>query len=271
MVDRKAYIGSSFVGTQVRTGLKDEELQKILPAIVKVPSTSEQFSDRVEQFFATLRFNVPFVGLPLDITKDANGNPKVPMDYIKYCFAKAHKYVAKNKKEYDADVHKTFYIDDPEESKAYRFEEVELRTKADVEFAKIINDEDKQDFIIRMLSDSIDPEQLDPKTKINTLYQLKDGEFDKFYRIITDPKLEKKAELKSLVAKGILRKDGNMYLYVDTVLGTGEDNALAYLHSPENSAILIQLRAKLEEATKVYKAVKDKRKAEQASKETPSK
>lgn len=254
MVERKAYIGSTFVGTQVRTGLDKEEINKILPDIINFSPDEKEFKREVESFFATLRFDVPYAGLELDITMKPDGSPVVPMDYIKYRYAKAHKYVAANKKEFEENVHKTFYIDDPKETADIINKEIEWKAKADVAFAAILTDEIKLDWVIRMLSDTVDPEKLDLKKKQNTVYQLKNNEPSKFYTIITDVKLEKKAEILTMVSKGIIKKDGNMFIYIDQVLGQGIDTVIAFLSDPVNSGIYVQMKAKLEEATKEYRS-----------------
>ena len=102
--------------------------------------------------------------------------------------------------------------------------------------------------IVRLLSNSTNPETLTKEELENLLYELKNSEPAKFLKFATDKHLELKAEIEEMVSVEILRKIGNQIIYIDEILGETMKDAVIQLTDKKNSGKLMELRAKLKEA-----------------------
>lgn len=70
---------------QIETGLSLEEIDKIFPSIINDTPNSTNFREKVQDWFAKLRINIPFDdGYTLNIEVDENGIPFNPTDYCIY-------------------------------------------------------------------------------------------------------------------------------------------------------------------------------------------
>ena len=125
---------------------------------------------------------------------------------------------------------------------------IQVRKDADKEFIKASSDEKKMDWLLRVLSKQ-NPTKLTREQKENALYDIKDKDPAKFFKVAIDKDLELKAEIESMIEAGVLRKIGNQVIYIDEVLGEDMKDTIVYLKNKKNSGTLTILRAKLKEAT----------------------
>ena len=102
--------------------------------------------------------------------------------------------------------------------------------------------------ILRLLSVDRNPDKMTALQKENALYDLKNENPKKFFKISTDKNLEVKAEVEELVSAGVLRRIGNQVVYLDEVIGETLEDAVVYLKNKKNSGALTILRVKLKEA-----------------------
>ena len=80
------------------------------------------------------------------------------------------------------------------------------------------------------------------------MYDIKNKEPKKFFKICTDKNLDFKAEIEEMVESGVLRKIGNQVVHIDEVIGETVEDTIVYLKNKKNSGTLTILRAKLKEA-----------------------
>ena len=104
--------------------------------------------------------------------------------------------------------------------------------------------------ILRLLS-AINPDRLTSEQIENSLYEVKNKDPKKFFRIATDKNLELKSEIEELVTAGVVRRIGNQVVFGDEILGDTLEDTIIHLKDKKNSGKLIILRAKLKEVSLV--------------------
>lgn len=248
--EAKVFLGSHFVGRQPLKGLTDEEEKKYLPQLIGVSANHPEFAARVRMFWADMGFLVPSVGKVLDTTVDENGEPYNVEDWIRYRWAKVHKYVAANENEMKKNPRKKFYIRDPEEQDRLKNATIQAMKQADIEFIKATKDPSKTRRIIRMLRKDINPDYLNDSQAENELYDLKQKDPVEFFKIASDTKLDTKAEITELIGLEILRRVGNQIIYIDEIVAESLEDAVLWYQNPKNSSIVATLKAKLNEIRK---------------------
>tara|TARA_Y100000310_G_scaffold288718_1_gene314630 strand:+ start:390 stop:710 length:321 start_codon:yes stop_codon:yes gene_type:complete len=102
------------------------------------------------------------------------------------------------------------------------------------------------DRVLRLMSE-YNPITLTNDQKENYLYDIKNKEPKKFFKLCTDKNLDVKAEIEEMVEAGVLRKIGNQVVYIDEVIGETIEDTIVYLKNKKNSGTLTILRAKLKE------------------------
>lgn len=70
-----------------------------------------------------------------------------------------------------------------------------------------------------------------------------------FLLVASDPDLETKALLEKMISTGVLRREGNIIMDDNDVIGSDDNEALARLKSPKFSQRLVALKAKIKNAT----------------------
>jgi len=238
-------LGSVYVNRQPLKGVEGEEAKKIMMGILDVSPDHVDWPKHEKLFWQNLIIKIPFEGLELEVGVDKNGKPYNIDHYLKYRFALKHPYVADNKDKMMGK--QQFYFVDADRDTKVKNKEIQIRKDADKEFIKASSDEKKMDWMLRILSKT-NPARLTREQKENSLYDLKDENPKKFFKLATDKDLELKAEIESMIESSVLRKIGNQVIYIDEVLGETLEDTIVYLKNKKNSGTLTVLRAKLKEA-----------------------
>ena len=239
-------IGSVYVNRQPLKGVEGEEEKKIMNGMLDVAPDHVDWPKHVKNYWANLTIKVPFEGIELEVGTDEDGKPFNIDHYLKYRFCLKHPYVAENKDQ--AGGKQKFYFVDADRDIREKNKTIQTKKDADKEFIKASSDEKKMDWLLRVLSDQ-NPLKLTREQKENALYDIKDKDPAKFFKVATDKDLELKAEIESMIEAGVLRKIGNQVIYIDEVIGEDMKDTIVYLKNKKNSGTLTILRAKLKEAS----------------------
>lgn len=245
-VSAKTKLGSIYVGRQPLRGVEGKEEKELLDGLLDVGPDHNDFVKHAKKFWSELSLSIPFEGINLDVSTDENGKPFNTEDYLKYKFALKHPHVALNKENMNS-THR-FYIHDTNRDLIKKNNEIQVRKDADKEFIKVTADDKKMTRILRILSTDRNPDKLTLLQKENALYDLKNKNPKKFFKVATDKNLEVKAEIEEMVSAGVLRRIGNQVVYLDEVIGESLEDAVVYLKNKKNSGTLTILRVKLKEA-----------------------
>jgi hypothetical protein len=240
------HVGSHLVNRGVLRGLDPADEKKYLPSIIGVPADHPDFPREAQNYWAEMSIKVPTGGVVLDVTADENGQPYNLEDWIRYKWLLRHIKVAQSHKELMADPRKDFYIYDPDKESLDRNKRIELLKLADVTFAKVSADKEKMRRLMVLLSSANVQAMTDIQIE-NQLYDLKNQDPEKFFRVATDKHLDLKAEVLEMIRLNILRKVGSQIIYVDQVIAQELDDAVAFFNDPNNSALVVTLRAKARE------------------------
>lgn len=269
-----------FAGTSLPvTGLTAKEKVYIMPELVQVGATHNEFDIHVNNYFHELEEPVPvkITGLKLNISTyktkvhipgftETGQMEKVDMpvnkrDYVLWKRAIHPKYrqVAKDISELDASTTAIFYIHD--ENKARELER-ELGTERDKAFNAYLMVKDKKEkwddiFIVYGINpDSI--AKLDKQDRLRALAEVKNDAtreekleaYRKFYQLVDDAELEDKSFLRKLLGNKSVLISGTTYMYdngaATVPMGNSEKAAIAWLNDPANSKERLVLEAKLD-------------------------
>ena len=251
----------------VLTGLSFDEINKYMPQLVGVKDDHPEFTQRVEKFFSNISLTVPHPdGLPLDVTVSEEGVPHNVRQWINYKFCLASKQVAKSKAEVYSDPSYLYYIEDEVANEAAKASVLGVKKDAFLEFAKISEDEVKFDWILRVLAKTY-KDSVTGVAKLSTdQREIKMSEYlekdpSLFIKICKDKDLEIRAQIESMIDKGVLQQIGNRVINGADPIGEDVDSAIAYLKQSTNSQTYTILLARLSELQgnpKVYKKEKTK-------------
>ena len=239
-------LSSVYVNRQPLKGFDPDDEKKYLNGILDVDPANHEWPKHAKQFWAELTIPVGFEGVELEIGKDDKGNPIQIMDFIKYHFALRHPHTALSKAEMDQDYKKRFYIQDLSKEDLKKNVRVQKKKDADKEFIKLSSDAKAMAWVLRLVS-NVNPDTMSREQIENTLYDLKEQQPAKFFKIATDKNLKMKAEIEEMVSQGVLRKIGNQIVFIDEILGDTLDDTILHLKDKKNSGKLTILRAKLKE------------------------
>lgn len=230
-----------------------EQEDLLMPVIVNLNPKDIGFRIAVSNYYKNLRKKVEFQGVELEIGTDSQDQPLNIEDYLIWKMAVAHPYTGKTKEECENNKMLQFYITDPEAEDDLKSTELESETKAMVEFAKLVEDENKLDLVIRnviikypemgSLTELLALTSKKKQLKISELVK-KDAKY--FLEIVSDRDLQYKAEIMSMVEGSILVKEGNRFLNGSSNLGS-LDGTIAWMKDPNNSSEYVVLQARLQE------------------------
>lgn len=289
----KRSVGSYFANSnspRKGTGLTDEEVKILLPQILDVRTTDQDFRKMVENFYTEISTYIPYgdkgleleIGLELDndlpvtysrTEEGPDGKPIVRLntpldyeDYVRYKHALGHPQMAASPELAKGNQIMKYYIEDPEMVVKFRLSATEVADQAINEYQKIKTDYDKLKAICTILSPHIKKSmpgevfvaerynQEELAIKARTLATEKPAVF---YKAITDELLTLKYRLNELIRTGLLKRSGTSIIVAESheVLGMGEEEAvIALFKTPSNE----QLKAVLISA---YKERREKEKA----------
>lgn len=247
-LESRMYLSSVYKDRQPLRAFSAEECKKHLNGLLDVGADHVDWPKHEKKYWAELTINVPFAGTELDISTDEEGNPINQEDWIRYKWCQRHPHVADSEAEMNREFGKRFYILDPQKEVRTKNNKIQVLKDADKEFIKASGSVDKMKHIIRLLSNSTNPDTLTKEELENLLYELKNAEPAKFLKYATDKNLELKAQIEEMVSLEILRKIGNQIIYIDEILGETMKDTVIQLTDKKNSGKLMELRAKLKEA-----------------------
>lgn len=243
-------IGASWKkGTRdIVRGLTPQEEQRYLPRLIGVRLDSEQWNDKVLNYWADFFIAVPYEGeIELEVGFQLNSNKEVePInldDYIKYNFAKQHREVAATREELDNMFIYTYYMIDKGAEQDLMEEQYEVRKKANRLFIKLVESKepsakDKIDWILETSGGEkgtgINVNVLSPSQRELELERLKDKNPSRFVEIMNDPHLETRALIRKAVSYGAIMQDGNSYFLDSKVIGSSLKETIGYLENAAN-------------------------------------
>ena len=233
-------------------GILDRDLEKeLLTRYLRIDENDRDYGEKRDKFWKNFRLVVPVEGEVLEIAHetDEDGNFERASnleDFITYKWLQNHPLVAKSEQEMINNPRKEFYIHDPVRETQKENVKVQSKKKAYLELAKLSDNEEKMDILVRLLV-GVNPDNLSKEDKENRLDQYIDDNPAKFVKMATDPDLEIRAEIEQMVDKGIIRKQGNSYLYMDKTIGDSIAEAINFFKNERNSELVLDLKSKLKD------------------------
>lgn len=274
-------VGSYFesrLGGKVGTGkLTQQEINVLLPPFVEVDSTHPEFMKRVNEFYHALDTKIPFgTGLELEIGLLDNskkvgdtiekGKLNVPLDfdnYLRYRHIAGHPDTALTKEEADSNPNKKYYIFNPDELKRkqkLRNEEIDA---ANQKFLEIKGDINKVKMALTLLGENLKSfigkdREVQMEQKLRTIVNQRPADF---VGVLGTKDLELRFFIQELVNNKIIQVVNGKYIDPDapnakaSLLANDLDEFITYLSLDENSALMIRLKAALQEKSIDYKTV----------------
>ncbi len=228
-------------GTPLK-GLTFDEEEKYLPQIVGIPKEHLEFTTRVDNWYNKMSINIPYLGLKLVMTLDEDGNPvkQSVKEWLYWKFMLVHPFVAKDKTSIFSSPHYKCYMEDEAEVNNSASNALDEKRKAFLEFSKIVDDEIRLDTCIRSVANGYGEPvgkyiKLPFKEKQVAFSGFMEKNPAKFLKLISDPDLDMKSEIYSMLDFSILTKAGERIIYRSTPIGENIEEAVAYLKSAANS------------------------------------
>lgn len=248
-------IGSTWkAGTKdIIRGLSAREAEFYLPAILGVRKESEQWNEKVKEYWANFVIEIPndTKGVELEVgfkltslnIPDSNVEPINLEDYIKFQFAKEHSSVATTPEQLDNMFIHTYYVIDKgleieKEQAAYQG-----RRLANKLFNTLIESKDeaaknKIDWILETVGGpkqlGINVDNLSSAQKELELEKTMNQDLSRFIEIVEDKHLATKALLRKAIGYGLILQDGNSYFIENKVIGSSQKEAIGYLENTAN-------------------------------------
>lgn len=246
LIESKRPIGPSWNKFgEVLKGVTGEEERLIMPDIIGVSLTDPSFARSISEFWFNITILVPSGdGVKLNVAVNEAGIPAAPLDYVKYKFAKKHLAVAPEE-DLDANPAALFYIHDPATATEKRASQLDVRNKAKFKYLELIQDENKMDSVLSVLSTYKNPVLLSKDEKILLLEDISAKKPVEFITTVEDTKLQAKSFIYRAINAGIFKESGSRIIYDDTILGEDLDSAVAFLKSKEGSRVYVSAEGKL--------------------------
>lgn len=239
-VEAKRRIGSVFTkGGDILKGLTIAEQKRLLPEILGISPTEAGWAKMVRSYFANLTIDVPQEGVELDISTDEEGNPINVVDYIKWRFASEHPHVAA-----EESINKgRYYISDPQKKEQEAVADTRRRKDAYKQLILLSEDNDRAILVLKAFG--VRTAELSEQQVELELENLLEANPNEFIRVCTDKNLDTVALIWDCIEAGVLRKSGNTFLFGDEILGDDMEQAIRFLNLKKNSAMLLDIKAKL--------------------------
>jgi hypothetical protein len=246
-------IGGVLVGGAPLKGI-DGEMEKIIfSRYFSIDNDDRKLLEEVRNYWNNIRIKIPAEGIVLNITtkpeKIEDKTIDFPVnikDWLEYNYILKFPKTAKDKEELENDSTKQFYIYDPEVELGKQNVDLQAKKQAFIEYSRMGKDYDKMRMVLAVLSD-VDADRLNDIQVDNELGVIVENNPNKFLKVATDKKLEMKALIITLISKNIVNKYGNALYFTEQKLGDTLEEAVIFLEDKKNSAILMVLKAKLDE------------------------
>jgi hypothetical protein len=136
-----------------------------------------------------------------------------------------------------------YFISDPQKKEAAAVATTRLRKDAYKQLILLGDDNDRAILVLKAFgkrTTGLTEQQVELE-----LEDLLDENPTEFIRVCTDKNLDTVALIWDCVEAGVLRKSGNTFLFGDEVLGDDMEQAIRFLGLKKNSAMLLDIKAKL--------------------------
>ena len=242
--EAKRKIGSTFsMNGDTNTGLSFGEQKKYLPGVIGIDPSDVNFQREVKKYFQDMSITIENTGTKLEVGIDSNGDPVNLLDFIRYKFALAHPYVAKDEQELYSNKKYKYFIYDTAIEKAKQAAGVKSRKDAYKEFIKLSADSAKVNQMLLVYG--YNPKSMDETQKEITLEGELDSNPSEFLMYAQDKNIEYQAFIEECLTTDVLRRVGNSYLNGDEVIGDSLEAAVLYLKDKKNSEVYATLKARL--------------------------
>lgn len=239
-VEAKRRIGSVYVkGGDILKGITIAEQKKWLPEILGISPTEAGWAMQVKRYFANLTIEVPSSGVTLDISLDEEGNPINVTDYVKFRFAQAHPHVSDD----EGSSKGRYFISDPQKEEESKVASTRLRKEAYKELILLGDDAERAVLVLKAFGKTTS--NLSEQQRELELEELLEQDYAEFIRVCTDKDLDMVALIWECIEANVLRKSGNTILFGDEVLGEDMEQTIRFLKTKKNSAMLLDIKAKL--------------------------
>lgn len=245
LMDSKKTIGPSFDKFgQVLKGITGTEEKALMPEIIGVSVTDPTFSKQVEEFWKNISINIPSgSGTKLNITV-VNEVPVAPLDYIKYKFALRHKSTVEESN-LDSNPYALYYIHDPASAKEKSASLLKVRNEAKMKYLELIQDTDKVDAVVSVMTRFKNPASLTPNDKELLLEELSVNSPQEFIATVKDETLTLKSFIYRCINAGVFVEAGTRVICDGNIIGQDMLDAVAYLKSKAGNQIYVQAQGKL--------------------------
>lgn len=230
---------------QILKGINGEEERKIMPHVIGIDTNDNTFQKKVEQFWCNITIMVKPTGTKLNITLDKSGMPVAPFDYVKYKFAIKHKHVVASEDELENNPYALYYIYDPVTASRKKANELGIRNEAKLKYLEIIQDTEKMDAIIAVITNYKNPSILTDDDKKLILEDEASKRPKQLVAAANDEKIFIKAFIYKCINAGVFIQSGNRIMYDDSILGEDIDSATAFLKSKDGSKHYVTAEGKL--------------------------
>lgn len=246
LIESKRPVGASWNKFgEVLKGVTGDEEKKIMPEVLGVSLNDPTFAATCKEFWFNIKIDVPpGDGAKLNVTVGEDGLPLAPLDYIKYKYAKKHREVAAEE-ELESNPAALFYIHDPATATEKRASELGLRNKAKLKYLELIQDENKMNSVLSVITTYRNPAHLTMDDKALILEEQALRNPAKFIETMDDTKLQMKSFIYRAITAGIFKESGTRIIYDDTIIGEDLDSSVAYLKSKEGSRVYASAEGKL--------------------------
>lgn len=262
------YVGGGYSAdtNDVLRGISFEEEDLLLPSILGVSPTSQEWMAKVKNFHSNIDIPIPAdTGKKLNIStterviKDKNGKdvryefPVVPLDYIYYKHCLKHEEVAKSKDTVENHPKYRFYIEDTQELMDASQQVLENKNKMRHLLLKLVAPKEKDNDLIRAILvvakefTGREPSSNEEENVI-AIDAFAEKHPKEFINFASDESIKAKAFIHQLISYNIINSVGNQ-IYDESVgvdpLAESIPDFIKYLVQPKNSAYKAQLAAKL--------------------------
>jgi len=252
--DYSLVIGASYAGPNSgvllgRIILSAEEERAIMPGIVGVQPTHQEWDRILNEYWANIFVKVPYDGLILETglvyESETKTRPIKPADYVLHKYCLAYPQVANdislinNSNKIRFYLMKESFIQD-EKLKIKRVKDLATKARFELE-----NDVEKMKSLI-ILSNNQLPKLLEDQQLL--VATLAEQEPEKFLKLFRDKQLMEKSLVERFIRNGLMSRPMNstLVMYDGAVIGNNLEEAVAWLNMPANSEALLSLRQRLE-------------------------
>jgi len=263
----KVSIGSYFMrdSKKTATGLSFEEIDFLMPYLIDNSSSDREFRKEVTAYFDAIDTKIPAEGLKLEIGLKDNSKPlgvnlagkdepvklNTPLnieDYVVYKHAIGHPIVATSFEDAQGNYHKTLYVVDKKKQQDKADSSRKIADKALALYLANSEDTPKMKQVLIYLGITLRDIKTGQAKDVNT--EFKKASINSpvgFIKALEDEDLTYIAYINSFVAKKVLRREGNRFIFENENLGNSEKDFVEYLKESKNEGTFEILKARLKE------------------------